>query len=134
MLALATLPGVAPPGRVDLAVEGLRSRRGDIIVCLTSDPAHFPDCDGDPASRHVKVAAADPVVGFPSLPSGSYALALIHDENGNGRLDTMFGVPREGIGFSRNPRVTFGPPRFAAARFAVGTGTVAESVRLKYFL
>ncbi|MET0269319.1 MAG: DUF2141 domain-containing protein [Sphingomonas sp.] len=133
-LALAALPGAAPPGRVDLAVEGLRSQRGNILVCLTRDPTHFPGCKGDPDSRHVVIAATDPVVRFPSLPSGDYALALIHDENGNGRLDTMFGVPREGIGFSRNPRVTFGPPRFAAARFAVGTQPVGEMVRLKYFL
>ncbi|WP_238995809.1 DUF2141 domain-containing protein [Sphingomonas solaris] len=131
---MALLTGAASPGRIDLAVEGLRSQRGSIIICLTRDPAHFPDCDGDPASRHMTIAATDPAARFPSLPSGDYALALIHDENGNGRLDKMFGVPREGVGFSRNPRLTLGPPRFAAARFAVGTQPVAEMVRLKYFL
>lgn len=119
---------------MDLSIEGLRSRRGAIIICLTRDPAHFPDCDGDPAGRHLTVAATEPSVGFPSLPSGTYAAALIHDENGNGKLDTMLGVPREGIGFSRNPRFTFGPPRFSAARFPVGAGPVFEKVRLKYFL
>ena len=37
------------------------------------------------------------------------------DQNGNGKLDTMLGIPREGIAFSHDPRLAFGPPRFAAA-------------------
>ena len=55
-------------------------------------------------------------------------------ENGNGRLDTTLGIPREGVGFSRNPRLTFGPPRFSAAQFAVATPAVDQDVRVKYFL
>jgi uncharacterized protein (DUF2141 family) len=46
----------------------------------------------------------------------------------------MFGVPREGVGFSRNPRLIFGPPSFADARFPVAAQPVEEIVRLKYFL
>ena len=115
-------------------MEGLRSQRGNIIICLTRDPDHFPDCDGDPAGRRITVPAATAAAQFPSLPSGEYALALIHDENGNGRLDKTFGVPREGVGFSRNPRLVFGPPRFSAAQFPVGASPVEESVRLRYFL
>lgn len=117
-----------------MAVEGLRSTKGNIIICLTRDPSHFPDCEGDPLSRHMTITAVDPAAVFPSLPSGDYAVALIHDENGNGRLDKMFGVPREGVGFSRNPRLTFGPPRFAAAQFPVGAQPVEENIRLRYFL
>ncbi len=117
-----------------MAVAGLRSARGNIIICLTRDPAHFPECDGDPAGRRIVVAARDAGAVFPSLPSGEYALALIHDENGNGKLDKSFGMPREGVGFSRNPRLTFGPPRFAAAAFPVGAQPVEEMVRLRYFL
>ena len=117
-----------------MEVAGLRSARGDIILCLTRDPAHFPECAGDPAGRRIVVPAKDAAAVFASLPSGDYALALIHDENGNGKLDTRFGLPREGVGFSRNPRITFGPPRFAAASFAVGAKPVEERVTLKYFL
>ncbi len=126
--------GAASPGRIDVEVAGLRSQKGNIILCLTRDPAHFPACDGDPAGRRIVVAARDAAAHFPSLPSGDYALALIHDENGNGRLDKAMGVPREGVGFSRNPRLTFGPPRFSAASFPVGAQPVEERVRLKYFL
>ena len=71
---------------------------------------------------------------FTDLPSGTYALALIHDENGNGRLDTMFGIPREGFGFSRNPVIRFGAPSFRSAEVAVTTAPVDESIKIKYLL
>ncbi len=134
LLAAPLLLGAASPGRIAVAVEGLRSTKGNIIICVTRDSGHFPDCEGDPLSRHMTITALDPAAVFPSLPSGDYAVALIHDENKNGRLDKMFGVPREGIGFSRNPRLTFGPPRFAAAQFPVGTQPVEENIKLRYFL
>ena len=120
--------------QLDLTVAGLRSTRGELLVCVTERPDHFPDCTGDPAARHVTFPAARPALRFADLPSGEYAIALIHDENGNGRLDTRLGLPIEGVGFSRNPRLMFGPPKFAAARFAVTDQGIAETVRMKYFL
>ena len=68
------------------------------------------------------------------LPSGDYAVALFHDENGNGRVDTMLGVPSEGVGFSNNPRLLFGPPSFRRAAVALTNQTARETVRLRYFL
>ena len=71
---------------------------------------------------------------FDGLPSGDYALALIHDENGNGKLDTVMGIPREGFGFSRNPAIRFGPPKFVESRIEVTSGGVDETVKVKYLL
>jgi len=59
---------------------------------------------------------------------------VIHDENGNAKLDTLAGIPREGFGFSRNPAIRFGPPRFAAARFAVGGDANQQQIRMRYIL
>lgn len=105
------------------------------MVCLTTAPDHFPDCQDDPAARKRTVRAIDAAtLRFDGLPSADYAVALIHDENGNGRLDTIMAMPREGFGFSRNPAIRFGPPRFDAARFAVSGAPVAEQVKVKYLL
>lgn len=68
------------------------------------------------------------------LPPGEYALSVIHDENDNGRLDTILKVPREGFGFSRNPAIRMGPPRFDETRFEIATDPVAQSVRIRYIL
>jgi uncharacterized protein (DUF2141 family) len=69
---------------------------------------------------------------FDNLPSGTYALALIHDENGNGKLDTMMGIPKEGFGFSKNPAIRFGPPSFKSASVAIVAGKTDETVKVKY--
>jgi uncharacterized protein (DUF2141 family) len=68
------------------------------------------------------------------LPRGDYAIAVIHDENGNAKLDTLAGIPREGFGFSRNPPIRFGPPRFAAARFTLVDDAQMQQVRMRYIL
>ena len=132
--ALPLLVSAAPPGEVELGISGQRSARGLIRICLTRDPAHFPGCDDDPAAQKRTVPAGQTALRFDGLASGSYAVSLFHDENGNGRLDTILGIPREGFGFSRNPATRFGPPRFDAARFAVTSGEAAQQVRLKYLL
>jgi uncharacterized protein (DUF2141 family) len=134
LIIVGVLPGAAPTAEVAVTVEGLRSHRGTIIACLVSNHSRFPDCREDPTARHVTVSADRPALRFTDLPSGQYAVSLIHDENGNARLDRFGGIPREGVGFSRNPRLTFGPPDFTAAEFSVSTSAVKERVRVKYFL
>lgn len=126
--------GAAPPGQIDLTVDGLRSTKGNVLVCVTEARQTFPKCDRDPrARRFVLPSAQARQLQVRGLPSGQYAVALIHDENANNRLDTALAMPREGFGFSRNPAVTFGPPPFAKAEFHVA-GEVAQTIRVKYFL
>ncbi len=134
LILVGMLPGASPPARVDLGLEGLRSARGVVRICLTREPEHFPDCQSDPVARHATVRAGEPVPRFDDLPSGDYAIALFHDENGDGRLNRVAGIPTEGVGFSNNPSLFFGPPRFVQSSFAVTNLAVDETVRLKYFL
>jgi uncharacterized protein (DUF2141 family) len=134
---VAMLAGAAPIGEPQplmMAVEGLRSTKGRILVCVTRTPAYFPDCTHDPDPHHFTVPAALGRVTLGPLAPGDYAIAVIHDENGNGRLDTFAGIPREGVGFSRNPVLRFGAPSFKSAQFSVAGAPVEQGVRLKYFL
>lgn len=131
----ASLAGAAAPGSVDADITGFRSAKGQVLACLTTRADRFPDCQKDPNARRVTVATTTArTLRFDGLPSGDYALALIHDENGNGRLDTMMGIPREGFGFSRNPVIRFGPPKFSEASISVTSGAVDENVKVKYLL
>ena len=128
------LGGAAPVSRLDVTLEKLRSAKGLVRVCLTADPTNFPACVDDADAVTLSIPAAAGRFTLPALPRGQYALAVIHDENGNGRLDTFAGIPREGYGFSRNAAVRFGPPRFAAARFSIDGAETAESVTMRYIL
>ena len=60
------------------------------------------------------------------MAPGDYSLLVIHDENRNGKLDKMLGMPREGFGFSRNPAIRMGPPRYGDVRFAVPPGAAGR--------
>lgn len=138
-ILLLALPAATAPlpsgGEVDVRFEGLRSTRGMLRACLTREPQFFPHCERDPAALKASVAAGTGAsLRFERLPPGDYALMVLHDENGNARMDTMFGIPREGVGFSRNPVLRMGPPAFQAVRFPVMDAPIAQSVRLRYFL
>lgn len=132
VLVAPALIGAAPVTRLDVAVEGLRSAKGSLRLCLTADPANFPACvdDADAVTRSVPAGMTH--VSFDGLPRGGYALAVIHDENNNARLDTFAGIPREGFGFSRNPPIRFGAPRFVAARFDLVGDAEMQQVRMHY--
>lgn len=122
-------------GELDVRFEGLRSDKGMIRACLTRNPAYFPKCDKDPASFKVSIAAGrDARMAIADVPPGDYALSVLHDENGNAKVDTMLGIPREGVGFSRNPRLYFGPPSFKAVSIHVPAGESSTDVKMKYFL
>lgn len=127
--------GSAAPPSIEVALAGLRNMRGTVHLCMTKSPAHFPNCGDDPAAVKRSVPAAGAAqVDFSGIAPGSYALAVIHDENRNGRLDTLLGIPREGFGFSRNPVIRFGPPRFTQVRFDAEPGLSRQSVRMQYLL
>ncbi len=133
LILVALLPGASPTTRLDVDVAGLRSDKGMIRVCLTADPENFPNCVDDARASTKSVPARQHGIGFDALPPGRYAVAVIHDENGNAKLDTFAGIPREGFGFSQNPTIRFGPPKFSAARFEI-TGPTRQQVRMKYML
>jgi uncharacterized protein (DUF2141 family) len=133
-LLLLALPGAIGTTELSVDIANLRSHKGMVRVCLTADPANFPACidDADAVTRSIPASADS--LRFDGLARGDYAIAVIHDENGNKKLDTFAGIPREGFGFSRNPPITFGPPRFAAARFTLTSDADKQQVRMRYLL
>jgi len=122
----------APAASLDLSITGLRSGKGMIRVCLTADPANFPGCIDDKRAITRSVPATQHDIRIAGLAPGNYAAAVIHDENSNARLDTFAGIPREGFGFSRNPAIRFGPPRFSSAAFAVDGVAQTQQVTMRY--
>jgi uncharacterized protein (DUF2141 family) len=123
----------APLGEVSASVTGLRSEKGQVLACLTDSTGDFPGCEQDSNARTLIVPARAPVeLDFGAVPAGTYAISLVHDENGNGKLDKRLIVPAEGFGFSRNARVRFGPPSFAAAAFQVDGSEAHQAIRMRY--
>lgn len=133
-MTILLLLAAAAPAALEVELHGLRNARGLVHACITRDSKHFPDCTGDPQATRLSVPASAGLVRVPGLAPGRYALTFIHDENRNHRLDTMLGIPREGFGFSRNPVVRFGAPRFGQVDIGVGPGFTRLEVRMQYLL
>ena len=123
VMALAAA-GPAPRAAfgADLTVEvvGLGSDDGNVHFALYDNPATFPDDEGRLLGTHVPIAERRAVAVFKDLAPGSYAVAVYHDENGNGSFDQGFlGLPLEDYGFSNGAPPFLGPPSFDQAKFAV---------------
>ena len=138
LAALPALLGAAPAHTVDVrvAITELRSQRGVVRACMTSDPVRFPKCRGDANAYSIVVQASEAQsLDFPGVRPGTYAIALLHDENGNGEADRTLGLmPREGFGFSRDARIRMGPPSFGDAAFDVSDAPVRQTIRMRYML
>ena len=134
LLALAMGATNASSATLEVDVSGLRSARGMIHACLTRHPAHFPDCKSDPLALTQTVSGKAQTIVFRGIPPGNYAVAVFHDANANRKLDTVLGIPREGFGFSRNPTIRFGAPRFDKVSIELEPGFARTSVRLQYVL
>ena len=140
-LLLPVVPVAAQGGsqggvEVVIEVTNLRNTRGSVMACMTADSRRFPRCRDDAESHRVTVAAAQTLVlRFRNVTPGTYAIALLHDENGNGRADRALSmIPREGFGFSRDAAVRMGPPSFEDAAIEVGNSAMRQTIRMRYML
>ena len=137
-LVVVAAQGAAPAlaGEVIITVTDLRSTKGVVRACMTTREDIFPKCIKDPGSHRTVVPAGEKVViRFTDVKPGDYAVALLHDENDNGKADRAMGMmPKEGYGFSRDAPVKMAPPKFRDAVFAQGQGVNRLTIRMRYFL
>ena len=119
-----------------ITVTNLRSAKGVVRACMTARADVFPKCIKDPESHRVVVAAGETIeIRFTAVKPGRYAIALLHDENNNGKADRAAGMmPKEGYGFSRDAPVRMSPPRFRDAVFDHGEGAQRMTIKMRYFL
>ena len=135
-LALIILAGTvaadSPPvqSRIQVKVFGATEGKGTIISSLFgSADSYMRDSI---ASSSVQVDSdGNALIDMGAHPPGDYAVAVVYDENDNGRLDTGFlNIPTEKTGFSNNAPARFGPPKWRKARFTVADEDVNVEVYL----
>ena len=109
-------------------IEGLKSKEGAVGCVLFGSGKGFPDEVEKAVQRTgFEAGAREPVCLFSDLEPGTYAVAALHDANGNGRVDTnFFGAPKEDYGVSNNATRAFAPPRWEEAHFRVKAGQAVQ--------
>ncbi len=134
---LGAVQPASPAADVTVVAKNLRNDHGVVRACLTSLADRFPKCEDRAGSFKVSGQASGTVtLLFRDVPPGRYAVALLHDENGNGKADrAAMMIPKEGFGFSRDAKVRFGPPRFGDAAFDLAAGAREQLViKMRYML
>ncbi|UOR16081.1 DUF2141 domain-containing protein [Qipengyuania aquimaris] len=137
--APAPAPAKAPAegASITVTITNLRNADGVVRACMTTQEKTFPRCRGVAGAHAATVAARDGTVTltFDGVKPGHYAIALLHDENENGKADRALGMmPKEGFGFSRDAKVRMGPPKFSDAVFEMGTQDQSLTIKMRYML
>ncbi len=132
------LHAAEPAGRsaiLKVRVDGLRSTRGKILAYVWNQG------DGFPSEKQKTLAIAEVAIRGGQaevdveVPASEKRLAIsvMHDENGNGKMDSnVLGIPLEGYATSNNvPHSMIGPPRYKDAEFEMqGTPAVVQITML----
>jgi uncharacterized protein (DUF2141 family) len=128
---VATTSPAAAAATLVVRAEGIGSTAGELKVAVCDRGFDESGCRLG-SSRAPKATVEE--FTFEELSPGRYAVAVYHDVNGNGRLDTVPpGLPTEPYGFS-NDVGRFRPPRFDAALVGVGEGSTTVVVDVRPFL
>ncbi len=123
-------------GNIVVRITDLKNIVGLLGVSLYNSSKGFP---GDHvtacATALKKVTGATDEILFTNIPYGTYAISVLHDENSNGKLDTMFliGIPKEGIGVSNNPKARRGPPKYDECTFTLDAKQYETTISMRYF-
>lgn len=137
VLVLAASPALAEEaGRIEVSVSGVSSAKGLVGCALFSSKTGFPLEAKKHAIARLQVPARDgkATCTFERVEPGAYAIAVVHDTNGNESADTNFlGIPTEGVGVSNDALPKLSLPTFDACRFTVTAGaTSKQTITVRY--
>lgn len=130
-LAGLSLSSPLPAAELQVKVENIAVQEGRLMLALFDSESAWKG-EGKPRAGRTGEpdGSAELEFSFDDLPPGRYAIRVMHDENGNGKLDTnLLGIPKEGYGASNNPQV-MRAPHFDEAAFELGEEGLAISITL----
>jgi uncharacterized protein (DUF2141 family) len=113
-----------------LVVEGVENPVGEIRIAVFDSENRYLD---EPRYAEI-VPVSDTMIEWQieDLAYGQYAIAVYHDKNKNGKLDTnLLGIPTENYGFSNNARGKFGPASWDQAKFLVKDRSAVHRIKIE---
>lgn len=139
MMALAACPGPSladaeKGSRIVVTVSTFRNNLGILGCRLFSSAEGFPEKPPWIAQQRVHVRGPRQTCRFENVSPGVYALAVIHDENENDKLDKNWvGIPKEGYGVSNNHTHALKAPAWEDSQFEVmNEKETLLSIKLRY--
>lgn len=131
LLAAALVAHTSAAAQLTVTVDNLTSVKGTVRVAVYDEASWLADEPPWGAAKEVPAGTASLQFDF-DVPPGTYAIAVLHDENDNGKMDyRLLRLPKEPYGFSNGVVPRLGPPKFEAAAFSMGEEALALDISLR---
>ncbi|MFB6258798.1 MAG: DUF2141 domain-containing protein [Flavobacteriales bacterium] len=112
---------------LSVGVDEMRSSKGKVLLQLKNGEQEKV------GSKMASIEEKSCEVRFEGLEKGSYAVSVIHDENGNGKFDKNEQyIPEEGWGYSNNVKAKGGRPPFSEQLVDVKADTTIR-IHMDYY-
>lgn len=124
--------GQGTSGLLHVTVANVRDRTGHVHIDLCTQAQFLKDC---PISGNAPAHVGDTTVTLSGIKPGRYAAQVFYDQNGNNKVDrALFGVPKEGVGFSNDAKIKLAPPKWEEAVFDYDGQEKTIRLKLRYFI
>ncbi|KEO74142.1 hypothetical protein EL17_08355 [Anditalea andensis] len=116
-----------------IQIQGLRNADGVATVALYEKDNHLSE-DDVKATFKSTIKNNSAVIMTKPLDYGNYSVVVLHDENNNGKMDyNIVRMPKEGVGFSNNPKIGLSKPSFEATKVTLGEKEKKITIKMIYF-
>jgi len=116
------MTGFTQPHELTITVNDINEVKGQLRIGLFSNAENFKLKANPVDSAVIEVTSKTISYTFKHLNSGTYAVAVYHDENDDGILNKrQLGIPVEGFGFSNFQTKQKKPPDFNEVSFELKT-------------
>lgn len=131
LFALALLTIISAAGKsngqtaeLKVVISNIDEKEGKIRIGVFDNALDFKAKKKPIAAAEIEAKDSTAIYVFSNLTSEKIAVALFHDQNGNGELDKKkLGIPVEGVGFSSKVASKLRQPDFAEASFLLKNDT-----------
>ncbi|AYJ86844.1 DUF2141 domain-containing protein [Sphingomonas paeninsulae] len=129
--ATATIGAAPAPGVLQIEVGNVRAQTGSVHADICTEAQFLKDCS---RSADAPAKYGTTTLTLTGLRPGRYAVQVYYDQNGNHKVDrALFGVPKEGVGFSNDAKIRFAPPKWEEAAFDYDGHSRTIRLKLRYF-
>ena len=130
-----TMANPAAQGNLTVQVTGLKNDNGVVRIALFNDQQDYENKDPNAPGAYKKdklpIKNGVAVWQLSNLPYGEYAIKLYHDEDNSGKLKkNLVGRPKEGVGFSNNPKLDNHAPSYDQVKFTVGQPSTNMAIKI----
>lgn len=121
-----------PKGTLEITFRDIRNSQGQIAIGINQSEEGWPRRpDMEPNWKKEGVQSGTMTVRL-DLPYGTYAISVLDDENSNREMDSTLGIPKEGFGFSQNPKVGMKAPGFEECSFVIDKPHQKITININY--